>query len=114
MEGAGSLGQGVVGQGSIDDLETYTQLYAVANGTVCETSQIQFANKSKVSVILNVYKRVNGQMYLLSPSDLNLNSQDMAQEDSPITLNTNDALFAVCDTADAIDFIVNGYLTPIS
>lgn len=114
MDGTpGSLGQGLVGIGDPTDDSTYTRLYQVSNRTICYTSQIQFTNTSSGTVVLNVYKKVSGVYYLLSPNNFSFGGNYLAQEDSPITLNANDGLFAVCNTDEVVSFLVNGYEIPI-
>lgn len=106
-----SLGQGKVLLGDPTDPSRYTELYVVGNSQICQTSQIQFTNSSNAQVVLNVYKRINDVMYLLSPNNFILTGDYMAQEDSPITLNSNDGLFAVCDTDEVVYYLVNGFVT---
>ncbi len=96
-----SLGDGLIG---VEE----TLLYRVSNNSQTRTSMMTFTNVSGGSVVLNIYKKVNGINCSLSPKDLILLEGSMCQEDGPITLGTNDSIVGTCSVEGGVSFVING------
>jgi len=93
-------------QGTITAQETV--IYAVPNNVQTSVTLLTFANNSNSTVILTVYKKVNGQNFAISPVNMTFPAGYYATEDEGITLSNNDSIVATCSSVGAVSFTANG------
>lgn len=96
-----SLGKGVIGIEEID-------LYTVPNKIQTQTTLLTFVNTSAGSVTINIYKKIAGVNYQISPVNMIFPAGYMAQEDGAITLSANDSIVGTCSVEGAVQFTING------
>ncbi len=96
-----SLGKGFIGA-------TETVLYTTPNNSECNTSLLTFVNTSAGSVTMTIYKKVANVNYAISPNSMVFPASNMAQEDGPITLNSNDSIVGICSVSGVVAYTING------
>ncbi len=96
-----TLGKGFLGT-------TEAVLYTVPNNSECRTTIITIVNQGDATVALNLYKKSGDVNYSLCPFNMEFPASYMAQEDGPITLNSNDSIVGTSSIADVVTFLVDG------
>lgn len=83
------------------------ELFRNDSQTPVVTSIIKLINKTTARRTLSVWLNSGGIRTPILPENFQLKAKSMASDDAKIVLRKGDALEGVCDTADAVSYLIS-------